>query len=84
MGLIRQTAGNPTVLTLSRVTRFPVVSMPHRLRTAKTLRVLKFISNQASYFLRIVNVMPFTMAPLVPSASPFYRRDVSSRYIRTK
>ncbi|MFE4641114.1 hypothetical protein, partial [Streptomyces sp. NPDC056730] len=64
-------------MTLTDVNRFPVVCMPHRLRTVKTPRELKFTLNQASCFLRIGDVTPFTMAPLVATSTPFYRRDVS-------
>ncbi|CAK7287280.1 conserved hypothetical protein [Streptomyces misionensis JCM 4497] len=63
---------------------FPVVCMPHRLRTAKTRRAPKFTANQASCLLRIGYVIPFTTAPLVPCDTPFYRRDVSSRYISAR
>ncbi|MFJ5224252.1 hypothetical protein [Streptomyces sp. NPDC088400] len=70
-------------MTLKSVAGFPVVCMPHRLRTAKTYLELKFTPNQASCFLRITDVMPLTKAPLAPSVSPFYRADVSSRYIST-
>ncbi|CAL2055943.1 protein of unknown function [Streptomyces murinus] len=63
---------------------FPVVCMPHRLRTAKTHRAPKFTPNQASCLLRIGYVIPFTTVPLVACVTPFYRADVSSRYISAR
>ncbi|QNP64196.1 hypothetical protein [Streptomyces genisteinicus] len=36
-----------TAMTLGGVTWFPVVCMPHRLRTLKTCPALKFTPNQA-------------------------------------
>lgn len=71
----------PRRLTRACVTRFPVVCMPHRLRTVKTHLGPNFTPNNASRCLRILDVTPFTMTPLVASQGPIYRRDVSSRYI---
>lgn len=78
LALIRTTPGTTTP---TGVTWFPAVCMAHRLRTVKTLLAQKFTPNQASYFLRIGDVTPFTDSPLVSTGGPFYRLDVSSRYI---
>src|SRR5690606_17162532 len=71
----------PGTTTPTGVTRFPAVCMAHRLRIAKPSRGQKFTSNQATCSPGSVDVIPFTPAPLVVTGSPFYRRDVSSRYI---
>ncbi len=71
----------PRTGTSSGVTWFPVVCMPHRLRTVKTHRGPKFTPNQATCFLRIGDVTPFTLPPLVACGGAIYRHDVSSRYI---
>ncbi|CAM5343190.1 hypothetical protein SALBM217S_09534 [Streptomyces griseoloalbus] len=66
------------------VTRFPVVCMAHRLRTAKTPRAQKFTSNQATCSQRNGDVIPFTL-PLLSlpegrSIVVMYRVDTSARH----
>jgi hypothetical protein len=73
----------PGTRTPPNATRFPVVCMPHRLRSAKTRLALKFTPKQATRIQRIGDVTPFTIPPLVAAEGSFYRADVSSRYIST-
>lgn len=75
------TRTTPGTTTLTGVTWFPVVCMADRLRTVKTLLGPNFTPNQATRFLRIGDVTPFTVIALAAAEEQFYRRDVSSRYI---
>lgn len=74
----------PRTRTFPGATRFPVMCMPHRLRTAKTCLTQNFTLKSATRLARIADVTPFTLPPLVARGGAFYRSDVSTRYISVR